>query len=69
MEVFKKMTITKNMPLNWYSSKQKIEKNTINFWHGIFLLPFDAEGAEKFLNVIYYYKTISRIYEAYGKYN
>ena len=30
--------------------------------------PFDAKVAEKFLNVIYY-KTITKIHEAYGKYN
>ena len=28
------MSITKNVPLNWYSSmKKKIEKDSDNFWH------------------------------------
>ena len=30
---FKKMSITKNLPLNWYSSMKKNEKNSNDFWH------------------------------------
>ena len=31
---FQKMSITNNVPLNWYSSmKKKIEKDSDNFWH------------------------------------
>ena len=27
------MSATKNMPLNWYFKKKKIEKDSDNFWH------------------------------------
>ena len=56
------MSITENIPLNWYSSMKK-EKDSDNFWHSdkkklwksdIFhsiKIPFDAKVDEKFLNV------------------
>ena len=32
------MSITTKMPLNWYSSMNKIEKDSDNFWHRKFTL-------------------------------
>ena len=95
------MSITKNMPLNWYSSmKKKIRKirtifdienwlwkseigifRTFNleqtliypiffFWKSAIFhpikLPFDAEAAEKFLKVIYYWRTKPYIYKVFS---